>query len=201
MGNPRRIWTHETAEASHIARGLVDTPTPSPLWRLVIFPVAMSDRIKRTRKIGETRRNLLYTKKLAFNAAKEVAAGNDRALELGAVDAKTREVLKKEQKGLYTEKIRKRQLNEIALLVDHYTQLFNADGKDYDALVRDAYGTRKVFQSFLNRLEKREEEVIQAAVSSMRTGSKKTRVAWFRKVQEVTHAVRLNDLERIFPEA
>lgn len=201
MGSPKSIWTHEVAQASRIADSLVGTNRAPVGWRRVIFPLALADLIRRKRKIGETHKNLLYTKELAFNVAKEVAAGHDRALELGSVDAKTREVLRKEQKGFYTEKIRKRQLSEIALLVDHYTRLLNAEGKDYDAMVQNAYGTRKEFQTFLNRLERKEEEVIQAAISSMRKGSKKERVAWFKKLEEITRIVRTEDLERIFPES
>jgi DNA-binding protein H-NS len=200
MGNARIIWNHESKQANGITKQLLGSNHPTKPWRIIVFPLALMDSIRGRLKTNETCKNLLYTKQLAFSAAEQIVMGHDKALELGAIDSMTREVLKKEQKGLYTEKIRKKQLMEIALLVEHYVKLLSAEGKTYDASVQEAYQTGGRYQAFFDRLEKRESEVIQAAVSSVRKGSKKKRVAWFKKVQDVTRDVRLEEINRIFPD-
>jgi len=200
MENSRIIWRHEADEADSVARTLVNRDRPSHGGRSFFPPAVIAGFVRSRGKIKLTRQNLLYTKQLAFDAAKEISRGNDRVKQLGIVDLKTRETLRTEAGGFYTEKIRKRQLKEIDLLVDHYLELLNSGGKTYDDMVRAAYQSREQFEAFLVDLSKRENDVIEAAVSTMRKGSKSERVSWFRTVREVTRAVRSEELTRIFGE-
>ncbi len=199
MRTPRLIWNHETQQAVRIAKTLAGSDHKSSTWRVIIFPLALADRIRSRKTINEISKNILFTKELAFNAARRISEGSDRAMELGTIDLKTREVLKHEQKGFYTEKIRKKQLSEISLLIDHYLKLINAQGTRYEELLREAYMTRKDYRTFIDELEQREADVIESAVSTMRKGSKKERVAWFKKLREASREIRIEILDRVFP--
>lgn len=199
MGNFRDIWNHEKDQAGRIARRLLETNRAVKGWPRLLSPSLLIDLL-RFRKIRSlTRKNLLFTKKLAFDASKEIFQGRDRALETGSVDMKTRQVLSREGKGFYTEKIRRRQLQEVEVLIDHYLGLLNSDGNNYEEMVKAAYPSRKEYLSFIQRLEEKEREVIQAALATVRKGSKKERLAWFAKVRDTAEEVRLEELERIFP--
>lgn len=200
MGNSRVIWRHESDEADRIARTLVTRDGPSHGGRSFFPPALLAEFVRSRGKIKLTRQNLLYTKQLAFDAANEISRGNARVKQLGIVDLTTRETLRTEAGGFYTEKIRKKQLKEIELLVDHYLELLKSPGKTYDEMVRAAYQSREQFEAFLVELSKRENDVIEAAVSTMRKGSKSERVSWFKTVREVTKAVRNEELTRIFGE-
>lgn len=198
MGNPRDIWTHESNQAEQIARTLIGAAHTIPMWKRVLFPLALVDLLDLRRKIKNTRQNLLFTKRLAFQAAQAVSDGHDRSLTLGQVDAKTREVLTSQSQGVYTETIRRKQLKEVELLVDHYLKLIQSQSTTYDAMIRNVYESEELFREFLRRLERRENDVIQAAVSTVKTGSRKERISWFKKVQNEIREARMKDVQRIF---
>jgi hypothetical protein len=102
---------------------------------------------------------------MAFDAAKEIVGGGSHAMQIRLVEIKTRKLLDKERKGYYTEKLRRKQLNEIELLIDHYLDLLNSKGKNHAELVRGTYPSKEKYGSFLNRLQKAEQGVIQAAIT------------------------------------
>jgi hypothetical protein len=54
------------------------------------------------------------------------------------------------------------------------------------------------YQNFLSSLYKLEEDVIQAAISTMRKGTKKERREWFDKVRSATKKVRKKATGRIY---
>ncbi|MFC1834574.1 NF038143 family protein [Thermodesulfobacteriota bacterium] len=200
MGNSRAIWTHEEKLADHIARRLIGLNHDSSGWKIVL-PNTWTERISNRKQLGRTRKNLLFTKRLAFDAAVEIHGGKDRALTLGAVDGKTREILRQQEKqGYYSEKIRKKQLAEIGLLADHYGTLMKSSTNSYAAMVKETYPTKKDYLNFLTKLDRKEGEVIDASLSTVRKGSKKERLAWFKKLQEVARAARMEELHKIFPD-
>lgn len=198
MDSSRAIWNHEVSQAERIARALLEKGEPIPLWKRIFFPRALGELIGGRRKIKTTRQNLLFTKGLAFQAAKAVEDGDDAALTLGRVDATTREVLRGESEGLYNETIRRKQLKEIELLFDHYLKLVKSPASGYDSKIRDVYPSVGEYWDFLKRLEKRESDVIQASITTVKKGSKKERFAWYNRVQEKTREARKEEVERIF---
>jgi hypothetical protein len=101
---------------------------------------------------------------------------------------------------LYTDKIRRKQLLEIEFLMNHYLDLFNTDGSSYQAVIKAKYPSRGRYQEFLNRLQKTEEEVIQAAIGTVRQGSKKERRLWYDKVRRTTKEFRMEEAEVIYSE-
>ncbi len=200
MGNHKIIWDHEKAETRKIAESLAQAKPDISGWRIIKLPLVGAKLLHWRHKVRLAQKNLLFTKELAFEAAKAVDNGAERSLELGKADLKTREVLNNEKQGFYSEKIRKRQLVEVEVLFDHYLKLMTAPGVTYEDLIKTAYEDKKSFQGFLKKLEEKETAVIQAALSSMRKASKKERTEWFSKVQKLTKKSREQELEKIFTE-
>jgi hypothetical protein len=144
------------------------------------------------------RKNLFFTKQLALGAAQNIYQGKERAWEFRQLEIKTKEILNREKKGFYTEKIRNKQLDEIELLVHHYIDLLGTNQKSYVAAIKAKYSSQGSYLSFLNKLQKSEEEVIQAAITTMRRGSKRERRQWFEKVKQTTKIFRMQEVEKIY---
>lgn len=200
MGNYRAIWNHEVDQANKIARRLVDVSRIKFGWRMLFLPYFLVHYIYYKKNLILTRKNLLFTKRMAFDASKEIVGGESHAMQIRLIEIKTKKLLDKQKKGYYTEKLRRKQLQEIELLIDHYLHLLNSNEKRYGEMVRTIYASRQKYLSFLNRLQKAEQEVIQAAVTSMKKGSKQERLTWFRRVGEVTKEARGGEIEQIFPD-
>ena len=200
MGNDRTIWKHEVTQANKIARSLVDARRIKFGWRILLLPNFLIHYMYYKKNLILTRKNLLFTKRMAFDAAKEIAGGGSRATQIRLIEIKTKKLLDRERKGNYTEKLRRKQLNEIALLIDHYRDLLNSRGKDHAELVRAQYPSKEKYTSFLNKLQEAEQAVIQAAITSVKTGSKQERVAWFGTVEEVSKEARIEEVKQIFPD-
>lgn len=199
MEGSKVIWDHEVDQSDKIARSLIEAGKVGFSWRIFFFPSELVKYIRYRRSLFLTRKNLLFTKQLAFEAAKEIFQGKDRALEIDSIEIKTKEFLRKDEKRIYTEKIRRKQLHEIELLIDHYLLLFNSNKSGYAEMIEAAYQSKKEYLSFLDKLQQIEEEVIHAAIVTVQRESRKDRLIWFRKVQDVSMKTRMEEVERIFP--
>ncbi|UCB49946.1 MAG: NF038143 family protein [Deltaproteobacteria bacterium] len=200
MGSSRVIWNHEVHQANKIARSLVDASRIKLGWGILLFPNFLIHYMVYKKNLILTRKNLLFTKRMALDAAKEIEGGGSHAMQFRLVEVKTKKLLDKERKGYYTEKLRRKQLQEIELLIDHYLHLLNSKGKKYAEMIRTTYETRQKYLAFLNRLQRSEQEVIQAAIATMKKGSKQERLTWFGRVEEVSKEARLQEVEQIFPD-
>ena len=200
MGNFRAIWNHEKAQSSIIARRLLEPGRANSIWRAFLPPSRLLDYLRFRKDLILTRKNFLFTKRLAFSAVKAISKGGNRASEIRLIEIKTRDILDKEKKGFYTEKVRRKQLHEIELLIDHYLQLLKSNTGSYAQMLRKTYPSKKKYLAFLDELQRREQEVTQAAVTSMRKGSKKDRLNWFNRVRETTRKIRMEELEAVFQE-
>ncbi len=167
-------------------------------WKVFVVPSRLFRHLRAKRALYVKRKKLLFTKQLAFNAAKEICRGNDRAHEMGLIVMKTRKIQDKEKKGFYTEKIRRRQMNEVEWLMDHYLRLFNSNGETYEESLKGAYSTKNKYLSFLNRLHKLEQEVRRASLGPLRKGTKKVRQSDFGKTQGVYEKVRHTEAKSIY---
>jgi hypothetical protein len=200
MKNFRAIWKHEVRQINAIAHPLVEEQKVRLSWRILIPPLLIKDYIHYRNRLRVLRKNLIFTKQLAFDVAKNVFDGKERAWEKRRIEIKTQEILDKEKKGYYTDKIRRKQFNEIELLIDYYLELMNTDQSKYAKIVKATYPSKGNYLSFLNKLQKLEEEVIQAAITTMRKGTKKERREWFDKVRATTKKVRMAELDDIYSE-
>ncbi len=200
MGNYRAIWNHEADQANRIARRLIGASRVKLSWRMILLPIFLVHHVNYKKKLLLTRKNLLFTKRMAFDAIKEIVGGESRATQIRLIEIKTKKLLDKQRKGYYTEKLRRKQLQEIELLIDHYLHLLNSKEKRYADMIRATYASREKYLSFLNSLHTAEQEVIQAAITSMKKGSKQERLIWFRRVDEASKEVRIEEIEKIFPD-
>jgi hypothetical protein len=199
MANSRKIWNYEVKKADKIARRLLENNRVKAGWRILLLPFFLLDYFRFKKNLWVTRKNILFTKQLAFDGARAIFEGSDRSTEIGAIEKKTKNLLDKDKKGFYTEKIRRKQLHEIKLLLDHYLGLLNSNRSDYDGMTKVSYQTRGKYLSFIDTLQKAEKEVIQAAVTTMRKRSKSDRRQWFKSVEEVSRQTWMDEVERIFP--
>lgn len=162
------------------------------------MPVFIFDYVRYRKSLRTIRKNLMFTKKLAFNAAKNIFQGKERVREIRQIEIKTKELLNKERKGLYTEKIRRKQSFEIESLINHYLDLLNTNSNSYQAMLRAKYPSKGNYLTFLNKIQKAEEEVIRAAITTMNRGTKKERRKWFEKVIATTKKVRMTEADAIY---
>ncbi len=65
-------------------------------------------------------------------------------------------------------------------------------------MIKATYRSKQKYLSFLNRLQKAEQEVIQAAIATMEMGTKQEQVRWFGKVPEAFKKAKIEQVERIF---
>ena len=198
MKNDRIIWQHEVRQVDRIVKALLENKKVAFNWKIILLPIFLNKVYQYQKDLRITRKNILYTKKFAFDAAKNISQGKDQAWEFRRIEIKTREVLDNEKKGFYTEKIRRKQLAEIELLIKHYLDLFSSKQSTYAEVIKERYPSKGNYLAFLNALQKAEEEVIQAAITSMRKGSKKERRLWFQKVKETTRQVRMHEADQIY---
>ena len=192
------IKKYEIRQTGQIAGALIDMTKSKFNWRIIIFPFFLYDFIRYRRRLQVLRKNLFFTKQFALEAAKNIHQGKERVWEIRQIEIKTRDILDKEKKGFYTEKIRNRQLREIEFLIDHYLELLDTNQPGYKDSLKATYTSKGSFLNFLNSLQKVEEEVIQAAIATMRKGTKKERRLWFDKVRAATKKNRMEAADRIY---
>lgn len=198
MGKLKDIHHHEITRTREIARHLIEKKKVSMISKILLLPFYAIAILRYRRSITKTSKNLFFTRQLAMDAAESIMQGKDRQGALLDVDARTREVLEKEGKGLYTEKVRRKQMREIEFLTDHYLRLLKTNGEDHGQMVKAVYKSRKEYLAFLKKLNGKEQEVIQASVGTVRTGSKKERMTWYRKVQDAIQDARQDEADAIY---
>ena len=198
MNKFRTIWKHEVRQVDRIVKALLENKKADLNWKMILLPIFLNKVYQYRKDLRFTRKNILYTKQFAFDAAKNISQGKDQTWEVRQIEIRTQEVLNKEKKGFYTEKIRRKQLSEIELLMKHYLDLFSSKQSTYAAIIKDKYPSKGNYLAFLSALQKTEEDVIQAATTTMRKGTKKDRRQWFQKVKETTKKVRMAEAEQIY---
>ena len=169
----RSLQKFEIRQTNQIAAALIKLEKSRFYWREVIFPFFLYDFIRYRRRLQVLRKNLFFTKRFALDVGKNIHQGKERAWEIRRVEIRTREILDKEKKGFYTDKIRDKQLKEIEFLVNYYLELLGSNQPDCEDAIKALYPSKGSYLKFLNSLQKTEEEVIQAAVATMRKGTKK----------------------------
>lgn len=194
------IKKYEIRQTGKIASALVEMKRSKYNWRAIVFPLFLYDFFRYRRRLHVLRKNLYFTRQYALDASKNVHQGKERAWEIRQIEIKTRDILNKERKGLYTEKIRNKQLREIEFLIDHYLDLLRLNQPSCESAIKARYTSKGSYLNFLNSLRKIEDEVIQAATATMRTGTKKERRLWFDKVKAKTREIRMREADRIYGE-
>ena len=200
MKSYNAIKKYEISQTGQIAGALIEIKKSKFNWRIIVFPFFLYDFIRYRRRLHMLRKNLFFTKKLALDAGNNIHQGKDRAWEIRQIEIKTRDILDKEKKGFYTEKIRNKQLREIEFLIDHYLDLLSSNQPSCKDAIKAKYASKGSYLNFLNRLQKVEEDVIQAAITTMRKGTKKERRLWFDRVRAATKKIRMEEADRLYSE-
>jgi hypothetical protein len=82
MANMQNIWQYETRQANRVANVLIETTKLRFGWRTLLLPLFLGDYFRHLGRKRRTRKNLLFTKQLAFDAATNVHKTGEPAWEI-----------------------------------------------------------------------------------------------------------------------
>jgi len=189
------VLSRETSIARLVALKAIK-PKPFTVWEVLIPILFIFGYMKSKEQREIFAQNLLFTKKLALDAAfNKIKKKQSRQSAEFHFKKKTDDLLAALPGDVYSEVIRQEQLKEMNLLMDHYCQLMQAEGTDYDALVLGAYHTRAEYNAFLERLRGAEERVAQAARQTLGAN---TDTAMADRIEKATYRVRMAEIDKIF---
>ncbi|CAB1064683.1 hypothetical protein D1BOALGB6SA_9479 [Olavius sp. associated proteobacterium Delta 1] len=190
------IYNYERFIGSSVALRVIQSK-PIGIWEFLI-PIVFILHFMRNKQSRELFiQNYMFTKRHALDAAfKMLKKGLSQEDVISGVEEKTRALLTApETQGIYSDTIRQQQMDEIELLFDHYGRLLGVEGGDYDALARNAYGSRPNYVIFHEQLKSAEKKVSDAARQTL--GSKADVEALLR-IESATEDVRQLRIEKIF---
>ena len=171
-------------------------PRPLSVWEVMIPVVFIMGYMKAKADREVFSQNMLFTKKLALEAAYGMIRENQtKADAMRSIDIQTRELLTSVPDGLYSDGIRQEQLREMEFLIEHYRKLLQADGQDYDAMVLGVYPQREDFRKFQQALSALEKQVSGAAG---RTLGAQTDAAMLSRIESATDELRRAEVKQIF---
>ncbi len=189
------VLFHEQSWAKAVSFSAM-RPKPLTVWEVLIpiFIVFNHMRLKGAREVFA--QNLLFTKKLALDAALAMTKNGQRKAEaMSPAEEKTKTLLASVKDGIYSEQIRQKQLEEIDLLIGHYCRLLQAEGKDYATLVAHSYSNLNQYKSFLEALKGAEGEVNRAAVETLGSQADTETLS---RIEASSHSMRLGTAQKIF---
>jgi hypothetical protein len=189
------IFARERRMARSVALQAIK-PKPFSVWE-VLIPVIFILGFMRSKEQREIFvQNLLFTKKLALEAAYDlIKKGHTREAVVARIKKKTDELLASVPNDVYSEAIRREQMQEMDLLIDHYAKLIQAEGQVYAQLVVVAYHTREAYLNFQEELKRAEDKVTQTARLTLGSQTDPDMVA---RIQTATEQWRRAEVERIF---
>jgi hypothetical protein len=192
------IYLEERSVAKSVAEDVVG-PQSAGVWDFVIPPVFFINLFKHKRKKEAFVLNLLFTKKLALEAARDMVDRDlTREAALAQADAATNSVLAGDSKGVYSDRVRQKQLREIELLVDHYHRLIMTEGKTFEYMLQGAYKSKADYLEFARKLSRAEKEVNHAALQTV--GRNAAARDFIDRMEEAVEAIRQSDAGKYFPE-
>jgi hypothetical protein len=190
------IYNYERFIGNSVALQVVRS-RPIGVWEFLI-PIVFILNFMRNKQSREVFiQNYMFTKRHALDAAlKKIKKGLRREDVLSGIEDKTRTLLTaRETQGIYSETIRQQQLNEIDLLLNHYSKLLGAEGDDYDALTRNAYGSRQNYLLFHEQLKTAEKKVSDAARQTL---GARADMNTLLRIEKATEEIRQAQIDKIF---
>jgi hypothetical protein len=171
-------------------------PKTLTVWEIMIPVIFILNYAKMKQSREVFIQNQMFTKKMALDAALDMRKKDtSKETVMAQIESKTKDLVSSVPGGIYSDDIRRQQLKEMDLLIDHYCKLLGASGKDYASLVASAYGSAPEYQSFLNRLQSAENEVMGAA---RRTLGDQTDMAAAAKIESISAHIRTAEAKKIF---
>lgn len=190
------ILSQERGLAKAIAKKVVKLPDVT-VWVFMIPLIFIINILKYKRAKEAFTLNLLFTKKLAVDAALSVVKkGQSQQEAVAQIEEKTSDILASDKKGIYSEKIRQKQMYEMNLLLSHYIKLLEAAGKSYESLVINAYQSKEIYQGFLRELASAEKTVNRIALQAV--GRTKEAQEMISGMEEAAASLRAEQVDEIF---
>lgn len=191
----KTILSHEQSQASSIALRAIKL-APFSVWEVLIPIVFILSYMKSKERRQIFAQNLLFTKKMALEAAYDMMAKNQtKGAALMRIELQTKQLLTSLPEEMYSDDIRQEQLQEIEFLIDHYLKLLRADGKDYAALVLSVYPQREDYLNFQQALSELEKQVSRAASRAL---GAQTDAAMLSRIETATDELRSAEIKKIF---
>lgn len=168
------------------------------VWDFVMPPLLIINLLRHRRKKEAFILNLLFTKKIALEVARDMAERDiSRETAMQKAEETTGKVLAADTRGIYADRVRQKQLREIDLLAGHYHRLIMAEGKAYNEMLAAAYPERQGYLDFLRRLNQAEKEVNHAALSVI--GRNEASVNFIDRMEKSLEKIRRMDADKYFP--
>jgi hypothetical protein len=191
------IYQEERSVARAVAADVIGTQTFG-VWDFVVPPIFFIKLLKHNRSKEAFILNLLFTKKLALDAAREmVASGLSREAALKKAAEVTDSVLATDTRGVYSDKVRQKQLREIDLLIGHYYNLIMSEGKTYEAMLKAACRDRQAYLEFVRQINGSEKEVNHAAISL--AGNNESARDFVSRMEKSIVEIRRLDADKYYP--
>ena len=182
----KTILSHEQSQANFVALK-VNPPRPLSVWEVLIPIVFILAYMKSNERRQVFAQNLMFTKKMALEAAHDMIAKNQtKGAALMRIEFQTRQLLTSVPEGIYSDAIRQGH---------HYLKLLRADGKDYGALVLGVYPQRKDYLDFQQALSSLEKQVSRAAGQTL---GAQADAAMLSRIESATQELRSAEIQNIF---
>lgn len=189
------ILSHEQMSARSVAAAVI-RPKPLSVWE-VLIPIIFILMFMKTREEREVFvQNLMFTKKLALEAAFEWIR-DQRSIDevMVSIEKQTQELVATAPDGIYSEQIRREQLKEARLLIEHYGRLLAADGADFKTLVSSVYPSLADYSDFTEKLRIAEARVTAAA---RRTLGSRTDTRTLARIETALNSMRNKQAQDIY---
>ena len=158
------ILMTEEQMAREVTLGVIVT-RPLTVWHYIIPGMFIIDFLRRGSALRKYTEHFMFPRKLAIDAARALAQGEDEAAVFSHIENDTGMWLN--GLDLKTPGLLKAQLKVIKLLVEHYARLLKADGASVYALIKKGYESRESFQGFIDELTAAEAEVDRELVAKL----------------------------------
>ena len=156
MEKYKMILLAEEKMAREVTLGVIVT-RPLTVWHYIIPGMFIIDYLRRGSALRQYTKHFMFPRKLAIDAARALAQGEDEAAVFSHIENDTGAWLN--SLDLHTPGLLQAQLAVIKLLVDHCARLLKEDGYSVYALIKKAYERRENFQGFIDELTAAEAEV------------------------------------------
>ncbi len=188
------ILEKEEKLSKSVAFESIERPEVSA-W-MIIAPLYMIYWMHRMQKFKRSvqafSQNFLMTKKWALEGAYEmIQKGISRQEMLERFEQQSSDFAN-------TEELRQHLLLEIDLLLEHYGKLLRAQGGSYPQLLSHAYGTRKKYEDFVDRLQEAERRVSRTAIRELQEVEVDSAAEIASNMEEATERLRKKDAAEIF---
>ena len=164
MEKYKMILMTEEQMAREVTLGVIVT-RPLTVWHYIIPGMFIIDFLRRGSALRKYTEHFMFPRKLAIDAARALAQGEDEAAVFSHIENDAGIWLN--GLNLKTPGLLKAQLKVIKLLVEHYARLLKANGASVYALIKKGYESRESFQSFIDELTAAEAEVDRELVTKL----------------------------------